>query len=492
MTISSSMNIDVNGALKLTTPDIIGQRIGVLGTSGTGKSNTTKVLAEELASSAQPIPMSIIDHYGEYWPLKEIGQFLVVGRGEHADLDCDIEHLPQLARFSVEHGVSVIISPKHLHRRDFIEYAEIYLSALWEHITAQVHKRPYFLLVEEAHELAPERGKSEAKEVLISFAKLGRKQGCGLIVATQRPAAISKDVITQTSLLFLHNVTYPKDKAVYKDIVPLPPKEVEGINQGLQVGHAMVVRDGRTVSLHTIRKIRIFDAGKTPTFDEVTLPPLRPVDASMLADIRQRLAAPPDEATQIDTLRRRISELEQANLSQAAEIADLRAENDRLKTTPQVFTPVHLKEPNGTTPLASQLAMPVPAPITEAAILDRAADRAQQLSASAHKRQQQAFDNLVGVVDRKTPAAWKEAFAFLSLRDGERMTIHRLARDLSFNAETLYKNQPHVMLDELLLQRAGKTTQTEYWSTTRATLAERFPLLDVEVMLDRLLTLAKK
>jgi DNA helicase HerA-like ATPase len=60
--------MNIAEGLELAVADLIGQRIAVLGISGSGKTNTVAVLAEELLLQ---LPMTIVDIEGEYFGLKE-------------------------------------------------------------------------------------------------------------------------------------------------------------------------------------------------------------------------------------------------------------------------------------------------------------------------------------------------------------------------------------------------------------------------------------
>ncbi|HLM70715.1 MAG TPA: ATP-binding protein, partial [Thermoplasmata archaeon] len=56
---------------------------------------------------------------------------------------------------------------------------------------------PLFLVVEEAHNFAPQQGQVTCSRVLKNIASEGRKFGLGLCIVTQRPARIDKSVLSQ-------------------------------------------------------------------------------------------------------------------------------------------------------------------------------------------------------------------------------------------------------------------------------------------------------
>ncbi len=88
------MDIDTDRKLNLDASAFIGQRVAVLGISGSGKTNTAAVLVEELRPHT---PMTIVDIEGEMWGLKEKFDWLVAGRSTNADVLLTPERAPVLA-----------------------------------------------------------------------------------------------------------------------------------------------------------------------------------------------------------------------------------------------------------------------------------------------------------------------------------------------------------------------------------------------------------
>jgi DNA helicase HerA-like ATPase len=77
------------------------------------------------------------------------------------------------------------------------------------------------LVVEEAHNYAPERGfsKTTSTDILRTIASEGRKFGLGMMVISQRPARIDKNVLSQCGTQVIMKVTNPNDlKAISKGL----------------------------------------------------------------------------------------------------------------------------------------------------------------------------------------------------------------------------------------------------------------------------------
>jgi len=61
--------------------------------------------------------------------------------------------------------------------------------------------------IDEAHQFIPKVKSSLCKEILIRWVKEGRQPGLSLIVATQQPAAIDPELLSQCDLIFAHKIT---------------------------------------------------------------------------------------------------------------------------------------------------------------------------------------------------------------------------------------------------------------------------------------------
>lgn len=121
----------------------------------------------------------------------------------------------------------------------------IVLKLVDELFEARKHgKIPSFLLVlEEAHNFCPERGFGEvaSSKILRTVASEGRKFGMGLVIISQRPARVDKNILSQANTQIILKVTNPNDLKAIAD-------SVEGLSSGtkeeikdLPIGVALVV-----------------------------------------------------------------------------------------------------------------------------------------------------------------------------------------------------------------------------------------------------------
>jgi uncharacterized protein len=103
---------------------------------------------------------------------------------------------------------------------------------------------PLFLVIEEAHNFAPQQGTATSSRILKNIASEGRKFGLGLCVVTQRAARIDKSVLSQCTTQLILQVTNPLDlKAIAQSIEGLTNGMTEMI-QSLPVGTALVTGGG--------------------------------------------------------------------------------------------------------------------------------------------------------------------------------------------------------------------------------------------------------
>ncbi len=103
---------------------------------------------------------------------------------------------------------------------------------------------PLFLVIEEAHNFAPQQGTATSSRILKNIASEGRKFGLGLCVVTQRAARIDKSVLSQCTTQLILQVTNPLDlKAIAQSIEGLTDGMTEMI-QSLPVGTALVTGGG--------------------------------------------------------------------------------------------------------------------------------------------------------------------------------------------------------------------------------------------------------
>jgi hypothetical protein len=68
-----------------------------------------------------------------------------------------------------------------------------------------------WIFIDEAHEFLPLNGRTPATDALVQLLREGRQPGISLVLATQQPGQIHRDVMTQSDIVISHRVTSQPD-----------------------------------------------------------------------------------------------------------------------------------------------------------------------------------------------------------------------------------------------------------------------------------------
>jgi hypothetical protein len=302
----------------LYPPEALDSHIGILGKTGSGKSNGAKVIAERLMKAGERVCM--IDPTGTYWGLRLMPNgkpspfHPVIFGGEHADIEITEAHGAVIAEAIGTSSDSAIIDTRlmgsNARTRFFAAFAEALL---------RTNRGPLHLIIDEAHLFAPQgkvnspdagRMLAEANELV----SRGRSAGLRVILISQRPAKLHKDSLTQVETLIAMRLIAPQDRAAVQDWVgewadPVKGKEVVGSLPSMAVGDAWVwsPTHGFLERVHFPLAVT-FDSGKPLSRDEAA-PQLTALDATVLGErmdtIRQEAMANDPKR-----LKARIAELE--------------------------------------------------------------------------------------------------------------------------------------------------------------------------------------
>lgn len=109
-------------------------------------------------------------------------------------------------------------------------------------------RTPFTLICDEAHLYLPIREDADAvqRQALYNFeriAKEGRKYGISILVVSQRPADVSKTILSQCNNFIVLRLTNERDKNVIKNLLPDSLKSTIEFLPLLDVGEALVVGD---------------------------------------------------------------------------------------------------------------------------------------------------------------------------------------------------------------------------------------------------------
>lgn len=195
-----------NGATNVhfDAQDLVTGRTCVIAQSGAGKSYLIAVMCEKLLAAG--VGFCLVDTEGEYASLKDKFDLLLIGPGSSADENIHEIDFPSLSERLIAGNIPAILDVSESEERHLVAgMAAGFFEA------ASRLRVPYLLILEEADKFVPQ-GRDSVREIE-EISKRGRKRGLGLLVATQRPAIISKNVLSQCGTQFIGKLTTENDLA---------------------------------------------------------------------------------------------------------------------------------------------------------------------------------------------------------------------------------------------------------------------------------------
>jgi Mn-dependent DtxR family transcriptional regulator len=297
------------------------QKYAFLGRSGAGKSYAAGKLVEELLSSG--VQVVVVDPVGVWYGLrlaangKDAGLEIPILGGPHGDYPLEASAGAVIADFITDTGASVVLDVSEMTGVETRRFVADFATHLLQRKKRQ--RSPLLVVWEEAQEFVPQRVFADAAKMVGSMerlVKIGRNFGIGTVLISQRPQAVNKDVLNQTEVLFVYQLTGPQER-----------KAIEGwiVDKALDLGNvidelpSLPTGTGYVWSpqwLKVFKKIRVdakrtFDASSTPTHNAEgqAATKLTPIDLELL---QTAMAATIEKAKGEDPkeLRRRIAELE--------------------------------------------------------------------------------------------------------------------------------------------------------------------------------------
>lgn len=197
--------------------ELVTGRTCVIAQSGAGKSWSIAVLCESLCRAR--IGFCLIDTEGEYFSLRDKFPVLWIGTDEQCDHDIETVNIMEVMMHAVKADMAVVYD---VSETDMQERVSKLANVMYD--VASELRKPYLLIIEEADKFIPQSRESIKKIEEIS--RRGRKRGLGMLVATQRPALVTKNVLSQCNNQIIGKLSIDNDlKAV--DLFFGSRKEVE-------------------------------------------------------------------------------------------------------------------------------------------------------------------------------------------------------------------------------------------------------------------------
>ena len=192
--------------LGISAQELVTGRTCVIAQSGAGKSWGIAVLCEHLCKSY--LGFCLIDTEGEYFSLKDRFPIIWIGSDESCDYDIESVDLHSVLRDAILSSRFVIFDVSEVDMR---AKATALVNILYE-LESEL-RRPFLLIVEEADKFIPQS--RDSIKMIEEISRRGRKRGLGLLVATQRPSLVQKNVLSQCNNQIIGKLTIDNDlKAV--------------------------------------------------------------------------------------------------------------------------------------------------------------------------------------------------------------------------------------------------------------------------------------
>ena len=145
----------------------------------------------------------------------------------------DLSVYRSIGTFNVRALVISIVSRKLFEQRMIArKQEEIKAISKRFEISEELEKKEMplvWMFIDEAHEFLPLNKKTIATDSLVQLLREGRQPGISMILATQQPGKIHRDVMTQSDIVLSHRVTSAQDLQALNEI--MQSYMLESINQ---------------------------------------------------------------------------------------------------------------------------------------------------------------------------------------------------------------------------------------------------------------------
>jgi len=299
--------------------DAVTQTFAFLARRGAGKTYTASKLCElMLDASAQIVAL---DPVGVWYGLrlaadgKGKGYQVPVFGGEHGDVPLEPRAGSLIADLIVDRSISAVLDVSNFRKNERKQFVTDFAEQLFHR--KKTARSPIHFFLEESQVFVPEkiyRGEERMLGAFADIVKLGRNYGIGVSLISQRPQAVSKEVLNLTECLFVLQTTGPHERKAIEEWIKEKglDADIKAELPHLEVGYAHVwspqwLRISKTVK---IAPKKTYDASATPTLGMKAVKPkeLTPVDVE---EIRQAMADTVRRAEENDpaALKREIAQL---------------------------------------------------------------------------------------------------------------------------------------------------------------------------------------
>lgn len=280
--------------------EALAHHIAILGKTGSGKSNSAKVIVEDGLDGGERV--CVIDPTGSWWGLrlnargKPSKYPVVIFGGLHADVQIGRAHGQAVAEVVATSATPAVIDTRLMTVAERTEFFTAFAQTLLRR-----NKGPLRLIVDEAHLFAPQGRVADPRsgEMLHAannLVSLGRSIGLRIVLISQRPAKLHKDSLTQVETLVAMRLIAPQDRRAIEDWIgewadPAQGKEIVASLPSLPTGDAWIWSpEAGVLKRAHFPLARTYDSGKAPSDDEGA-PELRPIELEKVSALLDKAAA---------------------------------------------------------------------------------------------------------------------------------------------------------------------------------------------------------
>lgn len=319
---------DLNISPDLALPiDAATQTFAFIARKGAGKTYAAGKTVEELLRAG--VQVVILDAVGNWYGLriaadgKAQGFDIPVIGGLRGDLPLQATAGELIADVLVETARSMILDISQFSLADRKRFATAFGERLWKQKKAESHPTPLMLVIEESQLIVPQfsKGAEQMLGIYEEIIRLGRNYGIGVMMISQRPQSVNKEVLNQTECLFVGQVNGAQERDALKKWITHQGMDVHLVDElpHLKVGEFYVWSPQWLGILQkiSIGKKQTFDASATPKVGDKTV--RRDPSPLDLGELESRMAQTLEQAKQNDPreLRRQIIELKRQLQQQA-------------------------------------------------------------------------------------------------------------------------------------------------------------------------------
>lgn len=297
------MKIKLNESIGIDLSKLIESRLLVQANSGGGKSWAIRRIIEQAFGHVQII---VLDPEGEFTNLRERFDFVFAGKG--GDAPAEPRSATLLARRLLELKASAIVDLYELNPQERKHFVRLFCEAMVNAPKELWHD--CLVIIDEAHVFAPEKAESEAMGPVIDLATRGRKRGYSVVLATQRLPKLAKDAAAECNNKLIGRASQDIDRKRAAEELGFTSREQILSLRDLEPGEFYVF--GPAISREVV---------KTTIGDVHVRPPKR----------GELKSAPPPPTEKVKKILSQLADLPKEAAEEARSVAELRAENTRLK-----------------------------------------------------------------------------------------------------------------------------------------------------------------